>query len=47
MFMNHDQAVDCTARFFQTGKLRETGDPHPIPRPEKKSDPKTTSKKDI
>ncbi len=31
--MNDSQVVDCTTRFLSTGRLRQDGEPHPIPRP--------------
>ena len=36
--VRHAGAIDYTARFLKTGRLREKGDPHPIPRPRRSCD---------
>ncbi len=42
--MNSPDAVDYSVRFIQTGRLRDKGQPHPIPKP-KTAEPKTPKSK--
>jgi pimeloyl-ACP methyl ester carboxylesterase len=38
--MKNDAVIDATVRFLESGRLRKEGDPHPIPIPPKKDEPK-------